>query len=217
MLTLHSAPDSSGTVVRFFATAAEIPLRMRMHEVTGPMPADLLAMNPTGTLPVLVTPQGPVSETGAALLWLVDSHGIGPGPGDASRPAFLKWLFFLSNTLHADLRQLIWPERYTAPEGKAGHITLTAGRFLQALAHIEAAARLAPVLFTPPGALSFYTLMLARWATLYSASPVPWFSLSAFPALAELARTAEALPAVRQIARREDLGRKPFSAPGTPP
>lgn len=213
MLTLHSASDSSGTVVRLFASANGIPLRMRIHELDKPLPAEVLAMNPTATLPVLVTPQGPVSETGAALLWLMDTYAIGPGPSDEARPAFLKWLFFLSNTLHADLRQLIWPDRYTPPEGKAGHITLAAGRFLQGLAHVEEAARLSPELFWPPGALSFYALMLARWAAVYSASPLPWFNLAAFPTLSELAIRVEALAVVKKVARSEGMGRNPFSNP----
>jgi len=215
VLTLHSATDSSGTIVRLCAVSAGIPLRVRMHPFSGPLPREVLAMNPAGTLPVLVTPQGPVSEAGAALLWLSDSFGLGPPTGDDSRPAFLRWLFFLSNTLAADLRPLIWPERFNAADEKAGQITLAAGRFLQALGHVEEGARLAPGLFAPPGALAFFSLMLARWATLYSAGPVPWFNLDAFPTLSELAGAAEALPAVMRVARSEGLGRHPFSMPAS--
>ena len=66
---------------------------------------------------MLETPAGPISETGAILLWLADTHQLGPSLADPDRPAFLKWLFFLSNTAHAELRQIFYPHQYAPADG----------------------------------------------------------------------------------------------------
>ena len=76
-------------------------------------------------------------ETGAILLHLADRAGrLGPEGPDAGEPqaraAFLKWLFYLSNTIHAELRAAFYAPRYvtgeaTAPALRAG----LSARFLQ--------------------------------------------------------------------------------------
>ncbi|MGA0541781.1 glutathione S-transferase family protein [Neotabrizicola sp. VNH66] len=213
MLTLHSARDSSGTVVRLVAAVAGVALTTRQHTLAGPRSARLLTLNPTGSLPVLETPDGPVSETGAILLWLAEKHGLCPGPAEPGRTAFLKWLFYLSNTVHADLRQLIYPERYGPPDTEAGQVTLAAGRFLISLTHLDEAARRNPALFPPGGVLTSYMLILARWATICTEGNVRWFTLSAFPAIEALGRATEALPEMQRIAREEGLGKFAFTDP----
>lgn len=215
MFRLHISPDTAATVLRLAALQARVALDLVPIDRSGAgldSPA-YRRLNPTGTIPVLETPQGPVSETGAALLYLSDSHGLGPGPADALRPAFLKWLFYISNTLHPDLRQLIRPWRFAAPEAEAGQANLAAARVLGALALIEEAMRSTPQLFPPLGPLSAYLLMLTRWAAQYPAGHPSWFRLEAFPDLAAHAALAEALPATRQIAEEEGLGATPFTRP----
>ncbi|MCB6178853.1 glutathione S-transferase N-terminal domain-containing protein [Rhodobacter sp. Har01] len=219
MLALHSAPDSAATIVRLVCAAARIELALR---AVGRAPDALesqafRALNPTGTIPVLETPQGPVSETGATLLWLSDAHRLGPGPADAGRPAFLKWLFFLSNTVHADLRQLVRPWRYAPVEAEAGQVNLAAGRFLAALGLVDQALRQQPALFPQLGPLSCYLLMLCRWAAQYPLDHPRWFHLTAFPALQAHAETAETRSEVQQIAVEEELGARLFTAPPAAP
>ncbi len=215
MLVLHSSPDSASTVVRLVAAVAGIALTLhRLDRAGGEIDSEgFRALNPTGTIPVLETPQGPVSETAACLLWLSDRYGLAPGPEAAGRTAYLKWLFYLSNTPHADLMQLVYPQRYVPPGSDAGHATLIAGRFLVALGHVDQAARERPDLFPPGGPLTVYALILARWAAFFPEGHAGWFSLGAFPALAALARATEALPAVTEIAADEGMGRHPFSDP----
>lgn len=213
MLTLHSARDSSGTVVRLVAAVAGVALTTRQHTLAGPRSARLLSLNPTGSLPVLETPEGPVSEAGAILLWLAERHGLCPAPDQPGHGAFLKWLFFLSGTLHADLRQMIYPERYGPADSEAGLFTLAAGRFLMGLTHLDEAARRSPALFAPGGVLASYLLILTRWATICTEENARWFTLSAFPAIEALGRATEALPEMQRIAREEGLGKFPFTDP----
>lgn len=213
MLTLHSASDSSGTIVRIVAAAGGVAMTLRNHVLDAPRSARLLSLNPSGTLPVLETPEGAVSETGAVLLWLADRHKLGPAHDAPQRATFLKWLFFVSNNVHSDLRQLIYPERFAPPGSEAGQITMAAGRFLTALTHLEDAARRNRDLFRPGGILATYVLVLARWATICTEGNVRWFNLSAFPILEELGRATEAMPETQRIARDEGLGKQPFTMP----
>lgn len=215
MLVLHTSPDTASTILRLVAGVAGLPLELRPVDRAGGQldTPEWRALNPTGTIPVLETPQGPVSETAACLLWLCDRHGLGPAPDAADRPAFLKWLFYISNTPHADLMQLVYPARYVPPGNEAGHSTLLAGRFLVALGHLDDAARRSPGLFPPGGPLVAYVLVLARWAAFFPEGHAGWFHLAAFPTLADLARATEALPAVAAIAREEGMGPRPFTDP----
>ncbi|AWD23061.1 glutathione S-transferase family protein [Fuscovulum blasticum] len=219
MLALYTAPDTASTIIRLALAGRGIPLELR------PVPRSPLALqghdwravNPTGSFPLLQTPQGPVSETGAILLWLSDFHRLGPGAADAARPAFLKWLFFLSNMANAELRPLVWPQNYAPAESGAGQVTLTAGRFLTALAHVDEALRTTPEMFPLLGPLSAYVLMLGRWAAQYPLNHPRWFHLTAFPDLLAHALAAETLPEARAIAAEEGLGETPFSAPPPAP
>ncbi len=217
MLVLHHRPDTAATVIRLVAAVAGIPVELR------PVPPGAAALdtpawralNPTGTIPVLETPQGPVSETAAVLLWLADRHGLAPAPQDALRGVFLKWLFYLSNTVQADLMQLFYPQRYVPPGIESGHATLISGRLLTALGHVDVAAENHPGLFAPESPLSFYTLVMARWAAMAPEGHAGWFRIDAFPALHALGMATEAMPPVAAIAADEGLGPRPFTAPLT--
>ncbi|MBE2276380.1 MAG: glutathione S-transferase [Rhodobacteraceae bacterium] len=215
MLVLHFQPDTASTILRLVAAVAGITLSLRpVDRAGGELDSPTWrAMNPTGTIPVLETPQGPLSETAACLLWLSDRHGLGPRADQPGRTDFLKWLFYISNTPHADLMQLIYPQRYCPPGNEAGHATLIAGRFLVSLGHLDDAARRTPDLFGPGGPLLCYILVLARWAAFYPEGHAGWFQLAAFPALNALATETEALAAVQAIAADEGLGALPFTEP----
>lgn len=67
---------------------------------------EFLKLNPRGMVPVLADESTGVtlSETGAILQYLTEQEGaLSPAISDrAQRALFLKTLYFLSNTLHAD-------------------------------------------------------------------------------------------------------------------
>lgn len=61
-----------------------------------------LAVNPTGYVPTLVTPEGSMmTEAGAILLYLCEHHrlDLAPTPGDPERTTFLRFLFFFCTTV----------------------------------------------------------------------------------------------------------------------
>ncbi len=218
MYTLHFAPDNASLIVRLVLDGAGIPYRTalvdratRQHD--GPA---YRALNPTGLIPTLETPVGPISETGAILLWLADTHRLGPGPADPDRPVFLKWLFFLSNTAHADLRQIFYPHQYAPADAHAGHYEIMSNRMQQHFAVLDAAADRHPKLFAAAQPLGVYAITLTRWAALYPVNAPRWMDLSAFPALMALAAAQEARVETPVIARAEGLGAHPFTRPEQP-
>lgn len=114
---LYFNPDSANIVVRMILeeleadyTDCQVPRKRSDRD------AAFLRLNPRGLLPVLVDNKNDtvLSETGAIALYLADLHGnLAPKQQDvASRAEYLKWLFMLSNTLHADLNIRFYPERY---------------------------------------------------------------------------------------------------------
>jgi glutathione S-transferase len=218
---LHYAPDNASLIVRLALEHRGLPYRAALvdraakaQETTG-----FRKLNPNGLIPVLETPEGPLFETGAILLYLADRHGgIGPGPDAPTRGDFLKWLFFLSNTIHPALRRLFYPEKYIA----LAHIdAMRAGTqtdLAQHYATLEAQAVRGWLLGGPaPTALDFYAAALLRWPKLYPATASrDWFDLATHPALARLAAAVEALPATVALQNAEGLGDTPFTAPSYP-
>ncbi|NJM83404.1 MAG: glutathione S-transferase [Tabrizicola sp.] len=218
MYKLHYAPDNASLIIRLVMDGAGLPYRTALVD-RGARQQDspaYRALNPVGLIPTLETPVGPISETGAILLWLSDTHLLGPRPEAADRAVFLKWLFFLSNTAHADLRQLFYPGQYCPAEAHPGHAEIISRRMLRSFTLLDDAARTDPALFAPGRPLAVYTLALARWSVLYPKGAAAWFRLGDFPTLAALAVAQETRVETRVIARAEGLGPHPFTAPVYP-
>jgi glutathione S-transferase len=168
------------------------------------------ALNPTGLIPTLETPQGVITETGAILLWLADRHDLAQG---ADRATLLRWLFFTANTPHADLRQMFYPDQYV-PEGAiSAHHAILSARMIRHYGLLEAAAQTHPALFAPQGILAPYIACLMRWSVLYPQGQTQWFRLADFPALHDMAKGLEALPQTQRAAAAEGLGPTPFTRP----
>jgi glutathione S-transferase len=218
MYTLHYAPDNASLIVRLVLDGAGIPYRTALVDRARRAQdgAAYRALNPTGLIPTLETPLGPISETGAILLWLADTHHLGPAPGSPERPAFLKWLFFLSNTAHADLRMIFYPHQYAPVEAHPAHLEIISARMRQHFALLDAATTRHPRLFAAASPLGVYAVTLTRWSALYPPQGRRWFDLAAFPALQALARAQEARVETPVVARAEGLGPHPFTRPEPP-
>ncbi len=214
MYVLHYAPDNASLVVRLVLEEMGQPYRTVLVDRASRQQdsAAFLALNPAGLIPVLETPEGPLSETGAIVLWLSETHRmLGPQPGHADRGSFLRVLFFIANTLHADLRMVFYPEQYAGDDPRlqrALHDAVTA-RVLRHFALLEGEA----VLTGEPSLLQYYVAVTLRWAQVYARLGTAWFDLSAFPNLAAMAGRLESRGAVQRAVIAEGLGQKPFSAP----
>lgn len=224
-LILHYAPDNASLIVRLALEHRGLSYRTALVDRSRRAQRDpaYLRLNPAGLIPVLETPEGAIFETGAILLWLADTHGgLFPAPDASTRGTALKWLFYLSNTLHPLERLLFYPEQYLSPDHPGALAALRAGvqtRLQAGLATLDAAA---PDWSDPdaPGILDFYTAALLRWPALYPGdTDRDWFRLANTPALRDIARRVEQLPCCAALSRAEGLGDRPFTAPchPTPP
>lgn len=215
MYVLHYAPDNASMIIRLVLEAAGLPYRTALVDRATRQQdsAAYRALNPTGLIPTLETSDGVVSETAAILLWLADHHGLGPAPDAADRGAFLRWLFFISNTAHTDLRQLFYPDQYVPAAAIPAHHAILAARMQRHFALLDQTATDHPGLFAPTGILAPYIAMLLRWSVLYPKGQVQWFDLARYPALQAMARALEAVPATRRAMAAEGIADAPFTRP----
>ncbi|WP_028913703.1 glutathione S-transferase family protein [Pseudorhodobacter ferrugineus] len=221
MYILHYAPDNASLILRLVMDDADIPFTTQLvNRATRQQDsAPYRALNPTGLIPTLVTPAGPISETAACLLWLAEAHpaaNLAPPAGHSDRTPFLKWLFFLSNAAHADLRQIFYPDQYVGPEGEHSHAEKLTARMIRHFGLLNQAAQTHPALFASPCVLAYYTATLMRWPMLYPKTALRWFKIADFPALHAMANALETRPATQTAMAAEGLGPTPFTHPHPP-
>lgn len=219
-LILHYAPDNASLCVRLALEELAVPHVTRLvdRRACGQRAPAYLALNPNGLIPTLETPDGPIFETAAILLWLADRAPgqVFPAPQDADRGAALARLIWLSNTLHAALRMMFYPDQY-APDAPDALYRATITRITALLDQAEAHPA-ACLIADRPHVAACYLAPMLRWCALYG-SDTGWFDLARWPGLLAFARAFEARPAAVRAARAEGLGPTPFSAPvfPTPP
>jgi len=220
MYVLHYAPDNASLIVRLALEELGLAYETRLVDRRAraqDSPA-FRALNPVGVIPVLETPEGPLSETGAILLWLSETHhALAPQAGEPGRGMFLKWLFFVSNTLHADLRLVFYPGKYVGGDEEAQetlHDAVTT-RLRRHLALLEDLAGQGHGWFAAaaPSVLDLYVAVILRWAQLYGRYGSDWFELAEFPRLAAMAVRIEGRASMRVAVAAEGLGETPLSAP----
>ena len=224
-LRLHWSPDSANIVVRIALEELGLafqPVRVDRAAGEHKQPA-YLALNPQGLLPVLEDGDLVLFETGAILLHLADRTGrLGPeGPGarePQARAAFLKWLFYLSNTVHADLRAAFYAPRYVA--GEAAVPALRAGLAARFRQHMDlVAGELGAgrwLIAGTPTLADLYLAICLRWAQLYPRG-APLIAGQQIPArLQALLRTVENREAVAKAFADEHIGGRPLTMPEPP-
>lgn len=223
---LHYAPDNASLIVRLALEELGVPYDTALvdRQAGGQRAPAYLKLNPHGLIPVLETPDGPIFETAAILLWLADRHGaLAPAPDSHDRAGFLKWLFFTSNTVHAGLRLLFHPETYVGPDaGAQSALSVQMQRNLQThLAALDNLAASGTAVFNaiPISILDLYIPVLLRWMALYPQGRTGWFDIARTPHLRALAARIEQRDSVARAIKAEGLGPTPFTAPvhATPP
>lgn len=222
MYTLYYAPDNASLIVRLVLEELGLPYRTRLVDRSKreQESAAYRAVNPAGLIPALETPDGVLTETAAILLWLSERHdALAPPPKAPERGAYLRWLFFVSNTLHADLRLHFYPERHVGARAALAEFrAATEDRIFRHLAMLEDLAASRPSWFTrrSPSPLTYYLAVALRWLALYPADRRGRFNLARFPALAAIAAAMETRPAAKAVALAEGLGPTIFTQPSPP-
>jgi glutathione S-transferase len=217
--TLYHVPEWASSIIHLALEEIGAPYRLAVLDWdAGDFDsAAFRAVNPLGQIPALQTPDGPIFETAAIILWLNARHGgLGPAPTDPDRAAFLSWLMFVSNTLHPTVVSLIHPDRVA---GEAVQDIVQA----HALDHLHGeTARLEAMILAldpdwlsprKPGALGYYLGIILRWAMYMPEDQTRRFSLAPYPALRAVLDAHERFPAARRVAKADGLGDTPFTAP----
>ncbi|EPC00839.1 hypothetical protein L861_13700 [Litchfieldella anticariensis FP35 = DSM 16096] len=222
---LYYSPDSANLVIRMVLEEIGVGYRdVRVDRAKGGLDdPQFRALNPQGLLPVLVDETRGVTlfETGAILLHLSERHDSTRVSQPAQRGPFLAWLFFLSNTLHADLRVRFYTWRYAEGEAEIRHLrdklTRRIQQHLQLLEELAGHGQGDGLLPSGPSVLDPYLACLIRWMQLYPLdSPlrdIPWNEL---PNLDRLMTHLKGKPAIRRAASAEGIEGRLFLAPDYP-
>lgn len=217
---LYGSPDSANFVVRMVLEELGedydyVPIDRLTSEQKS---ARYRRLNPQGLIPVLEVPgqMSPLFETAAIILFLCDRHcALAPGQAAADRGKFLKWLFFVSNTLHADLRIFFKPKRYMPDEAVQVSFSETlVDRITAGFAHLnqELEASGGPFLLGRQlTCVDLYIAACARWAQIYG-NHGKW-NVGAAPRLRELFEALETRPAIRKACSLEQIEGSPFLKP----
>ncbi|MEJ8473324.1 glutathione S-transferase family protein [Roseibium algae] len=222
-LCLYGSFDSANLIVRF--ALEELGLPYRFVEINranrANRSAEYLKFNPQGLMPVLVDPSqsAPLFETAGILLYLADREGrLAPEPRASDRGAFLTWLFFMSNTLHSDMRVSFRPQRYV--EGDASCNALKVGlesRIRDGFDHLETCAVKSGgpyLLGAELSVLDFYAATLCRWFQLYPHQRE--FDVERWPKLVALIELLQQREAVLRAQRLELISGTAFLNPVRP-
>lgn len=213
MYTLYFAPDNASLVVRIVLEELAVSYNTWLVDrTTREQESDTYRkLNPNGLIPVCIIDEQPVFETAAIILTLADRHQmLAPAIDSLERPQFLKWLFFISNTLHPDLRQLFYPEKFIGSNTAACavHARLTRDRLRRHFdlleMHLES-RNAAAFVGQAPTIVDVYAVLCLRWAQLYPTAQPATFIPDDYPALKTLMCQLEMRPAFARAFEAEGI------------
>lgn len=218
MYTLHGVADWGSQVIHLALAELGQPFTFKALDWdAGDFAAPaFLALNPFARVPVLETPDGPVFETLAILLYLCERHNaLAPAPGTPGRPAFLTALALITNSVHPHAMALIHPERPGGEASQAAVSAVTHERLAQEIGFLNDLATLGKggLSAEQPTIAGLYLAMLMRWMAAFPAYKQHAIMPSDYPALLALLRGLEARPAVAAVLKAEGLPPDAFSAP----
>lgn len=213
-ITLYYAPDNASLIIRMVLEELNLPYKTILvdRSVMQQQSDQYLQLNPTGLIPTCIIDGTVVTETAAIALYLAESTDttLVPLVQTPARAACLRWLFFLSNTLHPDLRQLFYAEKYAGPEPDRQHslrkMTRTRiGSNLKILDSEYHSSSHTWILQPEPTIVDIYLSVCLRWLQLYPLIDRGWFSLSDYPALKALTEAMQRRPAVIAASEAEGI------------
>ncbi len=154
-----------------------------------------------GVVPTLIVDGKPCTETDALLMLLAERHPekhFAPMPGDAARPAFLQWMFYLAFTQQPMSRLWFYAGEYgdenTVKELARREIEASWGRIDGLLADGRRY-----FLGDKLSAADFLLTMLARWSRNMPKPAQNWPHVGAY-----LARMKK-MPSLIEVHKREGL------------
>jgi glutathione S-transferase len=217
MYTLHAVPDFASLIVHLVLAELDVPHQLALHDMeSGDLQSpEYLAIHPFGKIPAMETPDGPMFETGAILLYLAEKHGkLAPKVGEPARAAFLSWFVFTNHNLHTQMMQLIHPYRPGGEEAKGMILPVAHATLREQYAALEAMVlRDRPAWLSPdaPSILSLYLAVIMRWTSVFAHDAAFNIPVADYPGLHAIMASLEGRPAVQKVAAIEGIGTTPFT------
>ena len=166
MIQLHHYPSTASMAPHLVLEELGVPYELVLVDRTrnAHKSPDYLKLNPNGLIPTLVDGDLVLYETAAICLHLSDAFPkarVGPGIGDAKRPAYLTWLFYYAGVIEPVVVAKFQGRVETDPDEKVAYdamearlrAALRAGPFLLGDAFSAADVLLASVLQWNPAML----------------------------------------------------------------
>lgn len=136
--------------------------------------AAYLKLNPKGKIPFLIDGELHLSESAAICLYLAEKYAdarqvshVNPALGSTERARLYQWMFYLSNTLQAELLSYFYPERLSNDEATAAQVKVHAEqRVAEMLRYIDTQLNRTPSAYLLGEELScadLFLFMLCRW------------------------------------------------------
>ena len=159
---------------------------------------ELEAFNPLGQIPTLVLADGGVmTESAAITLWLADQAGsveLVPGPDEAERTRFLRWLLYITSNIYPTYTYADDPSRFVPDEGARRGFADAVHAYARKLYTILNAEAAGPwFLGSRFSALDIYVCTLTHWQP-----GRPWFEANA-PQLIAIADGTKVLPRLPEV------------------
>lgn len=222
MLILHYLPDTASMAIRMVLSELGIPHEARLIDRdAGQLDSPAYrALHPLGKIPAMETPDGPMFETAAMLLWISDRHAPGklaPAPDAPDRGAFLSWFQFTAFNIHPTLMEIFYPHR-VAGEAVVPEVTAHAAQRMEGfLAALDQAAAARPDWLPDdrPSVLGYYIAMLIRWLGTLPPDQPGYRQSRQTPALHRVLAYLETRPAALSVAAHENLGPTFFTDPAS--
>lgn len=199
MYTLFTYPNSYAMTVHCLMEELGVDYECRWVGIFTDTPdAEFLKVSPHARVPALVTPDGPVFETGAIAMYLAERHGKGSYQipvGDTARGQFLQWYYYLGTTLQPDVMVQFHPEVYFADEATQDRYKAASKlRLAKVLTQLSSAIGDGPFFFGDRiTILDFLLALQAVWPEIYPDA------MDDYPVIKRHVDTMLARPAVEKI------------------
>ena len=193
MLKLYCAPHTISTVI--VTTLNEgVHWEPILLDVRGgaQLKPEYLALNPKGRVPLLITPEGPLTETGAILEYLGETALPQLVPLDPlARAKMREVMYYLASTMHVNhahmRRGYRWADQQSSFDDMAAKVPET---MAASAAYVNDLIE-GPLLFgEEPTLADFYLYSVARWLKADGVDP------AAYPKIMTLHETMRARPSV---------------------